>query len=259
MARRWVNSVNQKYGIIYEIVCIKTNFKYIGQTISSLKKRWNGHCTFAFKTNSQIALAKAIREFGKENFQMRILCECESKEMLDKLERDYIKQFNCIWPNGYNMTNGGEGPCELTRQLISQRTKDAMALLDDSHKERQKEAMKDPELRKLISERTKENTPRGHNLSDEMKKRISDKLMGHKLSDERKKKISERTREAMKLKRESDPEWAVRQCQPKSEEQKRKISETLTGRKFEPLSEEHRKKISDANKLAWVEGRRCNL
>lgn len=113
------------YGVVYELVCMKTDMRYIGQTICGLDARWKGHCDAA-RNGIKWMLSVAIREHGVDSFQRRIICECDSKKELDTAERRFIKEFNTVWPNGYNMTNGGEGPCELTRQLISERTRLSM-------------------------------------------------------------------------------------------------------------------------------------
>jgi len=107
------------YGIVYELVCVKTGLRYIGQTTTTLDKRWSGHCYGALRKNIDWVLCRAIREHGPESFQKRILCECESKDELNVSERAHIASLGTVWPGGYNMTNGGEGPCELTRQKIS--------------------------------------------------------------------------------------------------------------------------------------------
>ena len=107
------------YGIVYLLLCEKSGFCYIGQTVSTLQARWKGHCSYALKLKSQWEISKAIREHGVDSFKLSILCECESKEELNIKERQFIKEHNSVWPNGYNMTNGGEGPCELTRRKIS--------------------------------------------------------------------------------------------------------------------------------------------
>lgn len=191
------------YGIVYEALNLKTGFRYVGQTVSVLRKRWNGHCQSA-KSGRGWELSKAIREHGSDTFQLKILCECETKQDLNVAERKFIAELNTVWPNGYNMTNGGEGPCEVTRQLISQRTKEAMSKLDPSWKERQKIAIQSEEVRNKISESTREAMQRPEMkekmqslMTDEMRERISKKLKGQPFSEERKRRIKEATIIAM--------------------------------------------------------------
>ena len=73
--------------------------------------RWVRHCRDATsekrKSGKNTDINKAIRKYGKEGFELKILCTCEQSE-LDDMEIKYIKEFNTIEPNGYNMTTGGK-------------------------------------------------------------------------------------------------------------------------------------------------------
>ena len=48
------------------------------------------------------------QKYGKEKFTFQILEEC-SVEELDEKESYYIKKFNCVIPNGYNVVDYSEG------------------------------------------------------------------------------------------------------------------------------------------------------
>jgi len=194
-------------GIIYKWTCEKTGLSYIGKTVTTLKQRLKGHVRAA-ETGSIWEFPKAIREYGIKSFVGTVLCECETSDELHIKERQFISEHNTVWPHGYNMTNGGEGPCELTRKLISERTREAMALLGPEHKKRQKEAMKDLKVRKKISDRTRAamqrpeviaNTESG--WSDRCTK-ISKTLKGHVVSEETRKKISEKLKSRPKKQRQ---------------------------------------------------------
>ena len=90
--------------IIYRVIN-KINGKiYIGQTVSSLEHRISQH--FCEKNKSYFH--NALRKYGKENFQWKILEHCDSKEELDEMEFHYIKQYD-TFNNGYNLTMGGKG------------------------------------------------------------------------------------------------------------------------------------------------------
>jgi len=85
--------------IVYKTVN-KTNGQiYVGQD-SKDDSRYLG---------SGILLNEAIRKHGKENFEKEIIAWCYTKEHLDFLEKFYIKFFNSKIPNGYNLTDGGDG------------------------------------------------------------------------------------------------------------------------------------------------------
>lgn len=82
---------------IYKITNLINNKCYIGQSVN-IERRWKEHCRKPNKSK----ISKAIFDFGKENFSFQILEECSTEE-LNKKEQFYIKKFNSIYPNGYNI------------------------------------------------------------------------------------------------------------------------------------------------------------
>lgn len=94
------------------IYIIKNNINnkvYIGQSINIHKRIqehfWKSECSKDVSYNS--ALHLAIRKYGKEHFYYEILEECDAS-LLDEREKEYIKQYNSISPNGYNILFGGQ-------------------------------------------------------------------------------------------------------------------------------------------------------
>lgn len=105
--------------IVYKITNKINGKAYIGQTVQTLSKRWNRHVHNKSK-NSVISLA--IRKYGVENFEIRILSRCNTIEEMNHRETYYIKLFNTLATNGYNLKLGGQqgGPLtELSKQKIS--------------------------------------------------------------------------------------------------------------------------------------------
>lgn len=91
----------------------KTNGKvYIGQTKRNLNKRLQEHLW-----NKKTPISKALRSVGVENFQISIIDHADCKSELDEKERFYIKFYNSIIPNGYNICEGGEGVNGLKHSL----------------------------------------------------------------------------------------------------------------------------------------------
>ena len=152
-------------GEIYKITNLITNKMYIGQTRSHyLNKgkyrpfghigRFKKHLNEASRINIKCSckyLNSTINKYGASNFKCELLITCDIDE-LDEYERKYICDLNTKYPNGYNLTNGGQ-KCgfekgkkvvleeeikpmsraingdslkrtEKTRQLISKRLKD---------------------------------------------------------------------------------------------------------------------------------------
>lgn len=93
------------FGYIY-ITTNKINGKqYIGQ-----------HKASKFEGNKYLGSGKilhlAIEKYGKENFEVQLICECTSKEELNAKEEYYIEKYNAQTdPKFYNIRRGGErGP-----------------------------------------------------------------------------------------------------------------------------------------------------
>ena len=99
-------------GIIY---CFTNNIngkKYIGQSISKGNARYNNHKS-SYKNPDdceyESPLHRAFRKHGFENFTYKILAQdIESIDLLNQLEIQYIQQYNCQIPNGYNIEPGGK-------------------------------------------------------------------------------------------------------------------------------------------------------
>jgi group I intron endonuclease len=96
-------------GFIYKITNIITKKCYIGETKKSNPElRWNEHKRKIEKGIGCPALQEAIKKYGVENFKFEVLIICFDEDRY-KFEIEYIKKFNSIAPNGYNLTKGGEG------------------------------------------------------------------------------------------------------------------------------------------------------
>lgn len=179
---------------------------YVGQTKNFAIRKAGHLCAARHGLNRY--LYNAMRKYGLENFIFEVIEECVD-EVVDKREQRWIAHFdsfNC--ENGYNLTTGGQNFSDECIQRISERTREAMAHGDPSWKLRQREAMKDPETRKLILERTKLAMQRPEVIANQAaacdeawRAKISSSLKGHGVSEETRIKISENTKAAM-----SDPD-----------------------------------------------------
>jgi len=58
---------------------------------------------------SGVYITNAIKKHGKENFEKEVIDVAESMQELNKKEKYWIKFYNCKFPNGYNLTGGGDG------------------------------------------------------------------------------------------------------------------------------------------------------
>ncbi|MBE8949754.1 MAG: helix-turn-helix domain-containing protein [Quinella sp. 3Q1] len=115
------------YGIIYKITNALCGLSYVGQTVN-LKRRIYQH-----RTGDQF-IDKAIQRDGWENFTLDILAVCNSKEELNEKEVFYIAYYNCKFPNGYNLTDGGEGlPGESNPFYGRHHTEETKAILREKN------------------------------------------------------------------------------------------------------------------------------
>ena len=92
----------------------KVNGKiYVGQTTRKVKIRYNEHLRASEKELDQLPIHRAIKKYGIENFIFEIICEIESNckeklvDKLNNLEINYISELDCVVPNGYNVSVGG--------------------------------------------------------------------------------------------------------------------------------------------------------
>jgi len=111
-------------GYIYLIENKINNKKYIGQTKKDdIKTRWNQHRK-KDKKSLGTCLYNAYNKYGIENFLFKIICICFDSDT-DKYEIDYIKKYNTIYPNGYNLQAGGNNRKhnEYTINILKQKLK----------------------------------------------------------------------------------------------------------------------------------------
>lgn len=93
---------------IYKITNLINGKIYIGQSVK-IEQRWAKEKTRAFNPNEEeykYPRSAAFRKYGLQNFSFEIIEEC-SIDKLNEREQYYIKYYNSLVPNGYNLTLGG--------------------------------------------------------------------------------------------------------------------------------------------------------
>lgn len=103
--------------IIYCVTNKINGKKYVGLTKRTLKKRWEYHCTESTsnktmeksKLNRDRVILRAIRKYGKDGFDLEVVDNAPNLATSRELEKHWIKKLNTKTPNGYNLTDGGEG------------------------------------------------------------------------------------------------------------------------------------------------------
>lgn len=114
---------------------------YIGITSRTAIHRFKEHCKSSLRPT---AIRHAIQKHGIENVKLSVLAETEDWELLCLSEQEAIEKYNSKYPNGYNLTDGGEG---VFGYQYSEEQKQAMS------KTRKAYFLKNPDVRKEYSKR----------------------------------------------------------------------------------------------------------
>lgn len=187
-------------------------------TSKEVEQRWFEHVGDS-KKGSERLFHRALRKYGIDCWELKILHECKAQDEAFALEVssiDLYKTFAYEYPElGYNMTKGGEG----SAGHVHKHTDEAKQKISKALRER----VVSDETRKKISE-----TRVGIVFSEETIKKMSESHAGKILSEETKRKMSE-----------------ARIGLAKSEDHKRKIGAANRGKIH---SEESRKNMSDSRR-----------
>ena len=103
-------------GYIYLITDTTNGMKYTGKhhyhIEGQLDPNYHGSGT----------IIKNIYKKRPDTLKEEYIKTCYSEEEMCSDEQYYIKLFKTLWPNGYNLTEGGDGliPCEETRKKLSE-------------------------------------------------------------------------------------------------------------------------------------------
>ena len=151
-------------GYIYLITDTTNGMKYTGKhhyhIEGQLDPNYHGSGT----------IIKNIYKKRPETLKEEYIKTCYSEEEMCSDEQYYIKLFKTLYPNGYNLTEGGDGgeiPCEEVRKKMS-------------------------EIRKKLYSSGVKNPFYGRHHSEESKKKMSKSHKGKTMSDEQKKKLSKK-------------------------------------------------------------------
>ena len=112
-------------GCVYLIKNKINDKRYIGKTILSAETRFRQHLNHAKMGHTHSLLYNAIRKYGRDNFNLSILCFVDNESELGKKEIELIQLHNTMTHNGYNSTGGGEG---TSGKKISDNQKDKLRI-----------------------------------------------------------------------------------------------------------------------------------
>ena len=139
-----------KMAYIYRILNKVTQKCYIGESkCLNINRRWNQHKkTIENNKGYCPVLRDAVIKYGIENFVFTVIIVCFDDDRF-KYEKKYIQKYNSVVPNGYNVTNGGEGGGGFQGKKHSEEVKNK---IKNTLKQKY---IDNPELKKQLSERNK--------------------------------------------------------------------------------------------------------
>jgi len=167
---------------------------YIGITTTTASKRWTRHCRDA-KKGADYALSRAILKYGKSCAVVRTLVVVDDRIYLRDLEKRAIAAFKTKVPDGYNMTDGGDGTSGFTypNNTFSESHKDKLRLAWKSRENKYPNlgvTMSDESRKKMSEARRGKPTGRHVTHTAETKAKISAAGKGRKHTSEALDKIS---------------------------------------------------------------------
>ena len=159
-------------GEIYKITNTETNKCYIGQTRShrlnhnkyrpfGYMGRFKDHVNEAHssKKNQSWYLNAALLKYGQEKFHCELIKTCPVSE-LNSYESQFILEYNSKYPNGYNLTDGGQvftkvlhteqKPVPITRQKDVKRSDYTKRLISDRLKSSLNDVSHRKEMMKIV-------------------------------------------------------------------------------------------------------------
>jgi len=105
-------------GIIYKATNQINGKVYIGQTSRKLNRRIIEH--FSDKRLLRLPFSRALKKYGQQSFEFIVIDFGEDKPTLDEKEKHWIDFYDCKSPQGYNLTDGGDGTSGIKRPDISE-------------------------------------------------------------------------------------------------------------------------------------------
>ena len=91
------------------LITSPTGHQYVGKTVANVRRRWLEHKSDALKRRVRSRLHNAIRKHGPEVFKVQPIAQFTNHEQLVRAEQLFIAELGTRSPQGYNLTDGGDG------------------------------------------------------------------------------------------------------------------------------------------------------
>jgi hypothetical protein len=113
-AARKAEKIRNPKWIIYRVTNTEDAKIYIGITSNSLEHRKKVHYKKA-EEGSDFCFPRALRKYPRECFIWEEIDTAKSLEEANGKEKEYIVEYRSKAPNGYNLTDGGDGTFGIKR------------------------------------------------------------------------------------------------------------------------------------------------
>lgn len=161
--------------------------KYVGITSKTLAARWSNHCWRA-RRGSTFVLHAAIRRYGPESFKVEVIEETETWEEVCEREKFWIIELQSKAPNGYNLTDGGDGTIGFSQEV---RDKMSASQTGKKHSDETRAKMSAAAKGRKLSEETRARmSAAAKSRPIEHRAKLSEAQKGRKYSDESRLKMS---------------------------------------------------------------------
>ena len=236
-------------GYIYLITNKINGKQYVGQTLcNDINERWKKH-----KQTDKHSLGNyiynAYKKYGIENFKFQIICICFDEDC-NKYEKEYITKFKSIYPNGYNLKEGGKNSHHHpdTIKKLSDKLKGRKLSKEQIEKMRISMTGKkhSEETKKKISEKTKI-----YRNNENIKKIYSEKFKGKKMSEDVKKRMYENMSEENRINKNKN---LLKGSQKMKKQVKQYTIDNILIKTFDSIAEASKETGSHYNTISKV----CN-
>ena len=237
-------------GYIYLITNKINGKQYVGQTIcKDINERWKKHKQVD-KHSLGNYIYNAYMKYGTNNFKFQIICICFDEDS-NNYEEYYIKKYNTIVPNGYNLKEGGNNLHHHpeTIKLISNKLKGRK--LSNEQIEKMRISMKGKKHSEETKQKIREKTKLYMKNNENIKKIYSEKFKGKKMDENVKQRMYENMTEENKIRKNKN-------LLKGSEKMKKQVNQyskdNIFIKSFNSITEASKETATDYNSLSSV----CN-
>jgi len=139
--RSQVEREGDEMGCVYLARNLLNGKGYVGKTKVSMRRRMISHLEMALD-GSKFLFHRALRKYELDVFEWKVLMRSDDPDDLNESEIAAIRALKTKYPDGYNMTDGGEGG-------------DTFGVKSEEDMDRLKEKMRQartPEIRKRVAD-----------------------------------------------------------------------------------------------------------